>query len=119
MNKLIYTTNSFFFSYGIQLAAALTKLVIERGYIPFVAIRPENDASRSLYKKLGFENAFQTARVIMQPHETNNSKSSDNNNVDEGIEDSKDDIEIVKNHSNGVVVQDEGVDIFVDMDKED
>nr|NP_001260047.1 uncharacterized protein Dmel_CG15628, isoform B [Drosophila melanogaster]NP_608861.2 uncharacterized protein Dmel_CG15628, isoform A [Drosophila melanogaster]AAF50978.3 uncharacterized protein Dmel_CG15628, isoform A [Drosophila melanogaster]AAN71444.1 RE58324p [Drosophila melanogaster]AGB92583.1 uncharacterized protein Dmel_CG15628, isoform B [Drosophila melanogaster] len=53
--------------YGIRLAKSLTQLVIERGYTPFVVIRPGNDASRSLYTKLGYEKAFETCRVRMTP----------------------------------------------------
>lgn len=41
--------------------------MIERGYRPFVVIRPENDASRNLYKKLGFAKAFETCRVTLNP----------------------------------------------------
>lgn len=55
-------------SYGIRLAIALTKLVIERGYKPFVVIRPENDASRNLYTKLGFTKAYETCRVKLMPY---------------------------------------------------
>lgn len=92
--------------------------------MPFVAIRPENDASRSLYTKLGFNNAFQTARVIMRPKEKLNGNSktttADDNNIDEGIEDSRDETDVLNNHSNGGTggVNDEGVDI-VEIDKED
>lgn len=56
-----------FNSYGIRLATTLTKLVIERGYQPFVVIRPQNDASRNLYTKLGFEKAYETCRVKLNP----------------------------------------------------
>nr|CAD7587416.1 unnamed protein product [Timema genevievae] len=52
--------------YGIHLAKFLTELVISRGYIPFVMIRPENDASQSLYTKLGFEKHYQTVRAIFE-----------------------------------------------------
>jgi ribosomal protein S18 acetylase RimI-like enzyme len=31
-------------------------------------IRPENDASLSLYKKLGFKKHYQTVRAILRPH---------------------------------------------------
>lgn len=41
--------------------------MIERGYSPFVVIRPENDASRNLYTKLGYQKAFETVRVTLQP----------------------------------------------------
>lgn len=46
----------------------MTKTVTERGYKPFVVIRPQNDASRNLYTKLGFEKAYETCRVKMTPH---------------------------------------------------
>lgn len=39
----------------------------DRGYTPFVVIRPENDASRNLYTKLGFIRAFATVRVTLNP----------------------------------------------------
>ena len=53
--------------YGIHLAQCLTKSVRERGYIPFVVIRPENDASLSLYNKLGFKRSYPTVRAILRP----------------------------------------------------
>lgn len=43
-------------------------MVIERGYKPFVVIRPENDASRNLYTKLGFTKAYETCRVKLMPY---------------------------------------------------
>lgn len=49
------------------MAQALTLRVKERGYTPFVVIRPENDASRNLYTKLGFVRAFATVRVTLNP----------------------------------------------------
>lgn len=55
--------------YGIILAKHLTKVVTKRGYLPFVVIRPENDASKSLYTKLGFKKYFQTVRAILRPNE--------------------------------------------------
>ncbi|CAH1113010.1 unnamed protein product [Psylliodes chrysocephalus] len=55
--------------YGLILAKYLTKLVKERGYMPFVVIRPENDASKGLYAKLGFKKYFETVRAILRPHE--------------------------------------------------
>lgn len=54
--------------YGILLAKKLMNLVTERGYIPYVVIRPENDASKSLYTKLGFRKIYQTARVVFKPY---------------------------------------------------
>ncbi|KAF7399081.1 hypothetical protein HZH68_007673 [Vespula germanica] len=59
--------------------AYLTKRVAERGYNPFVVIRPENEASQSLYKKLGFRKLFQTVRMIFTPlswQETENEASN-------------------------------------------
>ncbi|XP_043250611.1 uncharacterized protein LOC122396359 [Colletes gigas] len=53
--------------YGTKLARYLTKRVAERGYRPFVVIRPENEASQSLYKKLGFRNLYQTVRMTFVP----------------------------------------------------
>ncbi|XP_052132657.1 uncharacterized protein LOC113208139 [Frankliniella occidentalis] len=53
--------------YGTHLAQSLTKLVIQRGYIPFVIIRPENEASLSLYHKLGFRRAYRTVRAVLHP----------------------------------------------------
>lgn len=54
--------------YGLHLARRLTQTVRQRGYIPYVVIRPENEASKSLYTKLGFKQNFQTVRVIFRPH---------------------------------------------------
>lgn len=42
---------------------------MKRGYKPFVLIRHENDASQSLYKKLGFERIFDMARIVFTPYE--------------------------------------------------
>ncbi|KAK9508938.1 hypothetical protein O3M35_006370 [Rhynocoris fuscipes] len=50
--------------YGIHLAQQLTRKVRSRGYVPFVVIRPENDASLSLYNKLGFKKSYETVRAI-------------------------------------------------------
>lgn len=55
--------------YGLILAKYLTKLVTERGYLPFVVIRPENDASKALYSKLGFKKHFETVRAILRPQQ--------------------------------------------------
>lgn len=55
--------------YGIYLARYLTKVVYDRGYLPFVVIRPENDASLGLYAKLGFKKHFETVRAILLPTE--------------------------------------------------
>ena len=61
----------FQFRYGTKLAKSLTKLVFDRGYQPFVVIRPENDASRGLYTKLGFQKAFSTVRGVFKPYMQN------------------------------------------------
>lgn len=122
--------------FGIHLAQALTKKVIERGYTPFVVIRPENDASRSLYTKLGFQKAFNTVRVTLIPrsddikvnghhfnHMNHHNHIHHNNNInniridpdhddiqkDEGIEDMR--VEIPENRNRNVndVLNDEGI----------
>ncbi|XP_055837863.1 uncharacterized protein LOC129906210 isoform X2 [Episyrphus balteatus] len=54
--------------YGIQVAKALTKLVIEFNNVPFVAVLPHNAASQNLYIKLGFEKTYQMSRVKMTPY---------------------------------------------------
>jgi predicted RecB family endonuclease len=54
--------------------------VIKRGYKPFVVIRHENEASKSLYKKLGFEKEFEMARIVFTPYE------QDEKIVEESIE---------------------------------
>lgn len=73
-----------FFRYGIYLAQNLARLVIKRGYKPFVVIRHENDASRSLYTKLGFEKVFDMARIKLFPFESvkddNKTDSKDESN---------------------------------------
>lgn len=53
--------------YGLRLARYLTKTVADRGYSPFVVIRPENEASQSLYKKLGFNKFYQMVRMTFIP----------------------------------------------------
>ena len=54
----------------------LTKKVAENGYTPFVVIRPENDASQSLYKKLGFRKLYTIVRMTFIPN-TNLSTQTD------------------------------------------
>lgn len=58
--------------YGLILAKYLTNVVTQRGYLPFVVIRPENDASKALYAKLGFQKHFETVRAILRPNESAN-----------------------------------------------
>lgn len=81
-----------FFSYGIYLAQNLARLVIKRGYKPFVVIRHENDASKSLYTKLGFVKEFEMARIVWRPYDyvredeaiidnVNDEKSMDGSNL--------------------------------------
>ncbi|XP_024941494.1 uncharacterized protein LOC107268276 isoform X2 [Cephus cinctus] len=53
--------------YGTRLARYLTKRVADKGYNPFVVIRPENEASQSLYRKLGFKKLYQTVRATFTP----------------------------------------------------
>lgn len=72
--------------YGLHLARALTNLVIKRGYRPFVVIRPENDASKSLYIKLGFRKAFSTVRANLRPYETNGKANGKHDQVEVGEE---------------------------------
>lgn len=40
--------------------------------MPFVVIRPENDASKGLYTKLGFKKHFETVRAILHPNDMAN-----------------------------------------------
>jgi ribosomal protein S18 acetylase RimI-like enzyme len=70
--------------YGIHLAKYLTKEVTERGYKPFVVIRPENDASKSLYTKLGFKKSYQMIRAVLRPdnYEQNGTSTPKNGVID-------------------------------------
>jgi len=61
------------------LAQNLARLVIKRGYKPFVVIRHENEASKSLYNKLGFHKEFEMARIVFTP-QSNVDEALDNNN---------------------------------------
>ncbi|KAJ8985456.1 hypothetical protein NQ317_017088 [Molorchus minor] len=63
--------------YGLILAKYLTKLVKQRGYKPFVVILPENEASKGLYAKLGFEKYFDSVRAILRPNELLNNGDSE------------------------------------------
>lgn len=123
-----FKTNSFRFvslayRYGIHLAQALTKTVIERGYTPFVVIRPENDASRNLYTKLGFVKAFETCRVTLNPEgkaaaiKPNGglllarlAQNGDDAQLDEGIEDGAEQVTAKKSAATKQVAKDEGID---------
>jgi hypothetical protein len=49
-------------------------------------IRPENDASLSLYSKLGFKKHYQTVRAILRPHsydDASDTPEGDGNNDDD------------------------------------
>lgn len=101
------------------MAQTLTTTVIERGYTPFVVIRPENDASRSLYTKLGFRKAFNTVRVTLIPHaeeiKVNGHHRLDIDNEadtqkDEGIEDMRVELPENMNLNANDVANDEGID---------
>lgn len=108
------------------MAQALTGKVIERGYTPFVVIRPENDASRSLYTKLGYKKAFETVRVTLQPKvvatdiengvgvEKRNGHCGNGHIIDiqkdEGIEDMRTEIVQNNNSNQNDVAKDEGID---------
>ncbi|VEN59755.1 unnamed protein product [Callosobruchus maculatus] len=87
--------------YGLILAKYLTKLVIERGYIPFVVIRPENDASKGLYTKLGFKKYFQTVRAILKPKEMANDAQGGGTEQEEATEEGPQENRI-DNEVNGV-----------------
>lgn len=50
----------------------------EKGYYPFVVIRPENEASQSLYKKLGFRRLYQIVRMIFTPSTWQDSENDAN-----------------------------------------
>lgn len=100
------------------MAQALTEKVIERGYTPFVVIRPENDASRNLYTKLGYKKAFATVRVTLRPHPTSDTKLNghcgnghiiDIMQKDEGIEDMRAEIVQSTNPNQNNVAADEGI----------
>lgn len=76
------------------MAQNLARLVIKRGYKPFVVIRHENEASKCLYKKLGFEREFETARIVFTPFDVDGKIDSKDGEIDEKAED-------VENHENG------------------
>jgi FR47-like protein len=81
-----------FFSYGIYLAQNLSRLVISRGYKPFVVIRHENDASKSLYKKLGFEKDFEVARIVFTPFDQDDKNDDEVSNGKDEISNGKEEI---------------------------
>lgn len=58
----------------------------DRGYLTFVVIRPENDASKSLYTKLGFSKKFETVRAILRPYGSHHEQLDGGTIVEEPIE---------------------------------
>ena len=54
--------------YGTYLARHLTKAIQNRGYIPFVMIRPDNIASKSLHEKLAYRKFYEMARILFRPN---------------------------------------------------
>ncbi|XP_046749538.1 uncharacterized protein LOC124413180 [Diprion similis] len=72
--------------YGTKLARYLIKAVADRGYNSFVFIRPENEASRSLYTKLGFRKLYQTARAAFTPEGWEEPESEGNLFLRENLE---------------------------------
>jgi FR47-like protein len=74
-------------------------LVINRGYKPFVVIRHENEASKSLYKKLGFEKEFEMARIVFTPADQDD--KGDEEEVSNGKEEKSNGHSDDKTHENG------------------
>ncbi|XP_060828617.1 uncharacterized protein LOC132913944 isoform X2 [Bombus pascuorum] len=72
--------------YGTKLARYLTKKVVDKGYQPFVVIRPENDASQSLYRKLGFKRLYQTVRMSFMPSTWHDEETKMNRIIRENLE---------------------------------
>ncbi|XP_012141193.2 uncharacterized protein LOC100880491 isoform X1 [Megachile rotundata] len=72
--------------YGTKLARYLTKRVVEKGYQPFVVIRPENEASQSLYKKLGFRRLYQIVRMTFMPSTWQEDETETNRIMRENLE---------------------------------
>ncbi|BET01531.1 FR47-like protein [Nesidiocoris tenuis] len=74
--------------FGIHLAQALTKKVRSRGYIPFVMIRPENDASLGLYHKLGYVKSYSSTRAVFYVKDEASEKEA-NSKEEKEVEESK------------------------------
>ncbi|XP_076761951.1 uncharacterized protein LOC143429952 [Xylocopa sonorina] len=72
--------------YGTKLVRYLTKRVADKGYQPFVVIRPENEASQSLYKKLGFRKLYQTVRMTFMPSTYQDQENETSRNLRENLE---------------------------------
>lgn len=98
---------------------------MQRGYSPFVVIRPENDASRNLYTKLGFQKAFSTVRVTLMPNvkkENGHDRvDGDVQNNDEGIGDMPAAIDFPEriNGNSHDIIKDEGIDDGGEETKDD
>lgn len=89
------------------MAQNLAKLVLERGYQPFVVIRPENEASKSLYKKLGFEKEFEMARIVFTPFDSEHNAVEDEEKAENGDDATKlDNGNHLNGKSNGVINHD-------------
>lgn len=85
-------------------------------------IRPENDASRNLYTKLGFVKAFGTCRVTLNPEGkaaaikangdllVRSAQNGDDAQLDEGIEDGAEQVTAKKLDATKQVAKDEGID---------
>lgn len=76
-------------------------------------IRPENDASRNLYTKLGFEKAFETCRVTLVPRPDDKIKEDDaidsQSQKDEGIGDMRSEVTETIHQNQNNVAKDEGI----------
>lgn len=79
-----HISHDFISSYGIYLAQNLARLVIKRGFKPFVVIRHENEASKSLYKKLDFKKEFDMARIVFTPFE-HDKEEAENDDANEKV----------------------------------
>nr|CAI5821206.1 unnamed protein product [Callosobruchus analis] len=95
----------------------ILETVIERDYIPFVVIRPENDASKGLYTKLGFKKYFQTVRAILKPKEMANDAQGGGTEDGEATEETPQENRI-DNDVNGIAGGENGK-IEVDVDEEE
>ncbi|KAF6213729.1 hypothetical protein GE061_011451 [Apolygus lucorum] len=91
--------------FGIHLAQALTNKVRSRGYIPFVMIRPENDASLGLYHKLGYIRSYPSTRAVFHVEESEKEANSreekeTEDSIEKELKDARADIENGKTNNN-------------------
>lgn len=71
--------------------------------MPFVLIRHENEASQSLYKKLGFEKIFDMARIVFTPFEyIKDHECDDSNEEKNGHEQNGNHAKVDNGNCNGV-----------------